>query len=66
MKVVVGGWFVQGGEYVKIFFIVNCLDFYKVVIEDGVEVFLEGSMDLEILIVNGFFFGIVQCLCNGK
>lgn len=65
-KVAVGGRLVQGGEHVKTSPIVNRLDFHKVVTEDGVEVSLEGSMDLETSTANGFSPGIVQCLCNGK
>lgn len=64
-KVAVGGRLVQGGEHVKTSPIVNRLDFHKVVTEDGVEVSLEGSMDLETSTANGFSPGIVQCLCNG-
>lgn len=65
-KVAVGGWLVQNREHVKTSPIVTRLDIHKVVTEDGVEVFLEGTMDLETSTANGFSPGIVQCLSAGK
>ena len=65
-KVAVGGLLVHNREHVKTSPIVNRLDIRKVVTEDGVEVTLEGTIDKETSIANGFPPGIVQCLCAGK
>lgn len=61
-----GGLLFDSKEHVKTAPIVNRLDFRKVITEDGIEVSLEGSINQEMSIANGFSAGIVQCLSTGK
>lgn len=64
-RVAVGGWLLDKQEQVRSAPISERIDFRKVITDNGVEVSLQGSMNQEASIANGFSAGIVQCLSTG-